>query len=237
MNVEPTGVVFYDTCQIQTDKCVGAEGNFITAVLVPPSMEQVSVCRSCLNEMVRGGQWSISGAWVDRMVKHWDIRVYSPENELSIVVDVKNKTEIDRRFLSRYHEGTQNAFDDSPAACLLLITPHQIFRWNKDSEVVNNPLSFIESNADSIIRYAESCDINFEELKVNDPQDFRFKRHDVMKKHFHFTQLVKNWLADIVDPESLRSAEYPPSILDRELLSKIHGGKVVGDEKFMGNDR
>ncbi|MBD2626143.1 hypothetical protein [Trichormus variabilis] len=61
--VEPSGVILKDICEIQTEKCVAKDSPAaITAVWYSPGRKQVNVCRSCLDEMVRRGEWEIKGA-------------------------------------------------------------------------------------------------------------------------------------------------------------------------------
>ena len=60
--VEPTGVVLKGVCQMQTPRCtVKAEGP-ITAVWGPPGRTQINVCRACLEEKIRLGEWEVEGA-------------------------------------------------------------------------------------------------------------------------------------------------------------------------------
>ncbi|MDD1417122.1 hypothetical protein MEN41_21720 [Dolichospermum sp. ST_con] len=61
--VEPSGVILKDICEIQTEKCVAKDlPAAITAVWYSPGRKQVNVCRSCLDEMVRRGEWEVKGA-------------------------------------------------------------------------------------------------------------------------------------------------------------------------------
>jgi hypothetical protein len=62
IKVEPSGVVMMDVCTVQTAKCTAREGSAITAVWAPPGRTQVNVCRECLEEKIRGGEWEVEGA-------------------------------------------------------------------------------------------------------------------------------------------------------------------------------
>lgn len=62
MKVEPTGVVMMGVCQVQTDKCTGRTPAPITAVWIPPGRRQMDVCRACLEEQMRKGEWEVEGA-------------------------------------------------------------------------------------------------------------------------------------------------------------------------------
>jgi hypothetical protein len=62
MIVEPTGVVFTGTCDVQTERCAAREHGPISAIWTIPQREQVNVCGACLPEMVRNGEWEIPGS-------------------------------------------------------------------------------------------------------------------------------------------------------------------------------
>jgi len=64
--IEPSGVVMIGECQVQTERCVAREPQPITAVWTVPCRTQVNVCRACLDEKVRTGEWCIEGARVRR---------------------------------------------------------------------------------------------------------------------------------------------------------------------------
>jgi len=81
MKVEPSGVVMIDICSIQTDKCVAKKPAPVTAVWSPPGRTQMNVCRPCLEEKIRAGEWEIQGARVEQRV---DVAVYSKEQQLQL---------------------------------------------------------------------------------------------------------------------------------------------------------
>ena len=60
--VEPSGVVLHGVCDIQTDRCTAKAGGAITAVWGPPGRTQINVCRACLEEKMRRGEWVVEGA-------------------------------------------------------------------------------------------------------------------------------------------------------------------------------
>ena len=63
MKVEPTGIVFVATCSIQTPRCTAIQPQPITAVWGTPRV-QIDVCRACLEEKMRLGEWQVEGARV-----------------------------------------------------------------------------------------------------------------------------------------------------------------------------
>ena len=62
MKVEPSGVVLTGVCSIQTDRCTAREAGPITSVWGPPGRTQINVCRACLEEKIRTGEWQVEGA-------------------------------------------------------------------------------------------------------------------------------------------------------------------------------
>jgi len=64
MQVEPSGVVMTGECDIKTDVCTARTAKPITAVWTPPGRTQVNVCRACLDEKIRTGEWQVEGARV-----------------------------------------------------------------------------------------------------------------------------------------------------------------------------
>lgn len=86
MRVEPTGVVFIGECEVQSPRCVALTPEPITAVWTPSQRRQVNVCRACLDEMVRAGQWEVASARLDRQ---YDVAVLDARHEPVLVVQVK----------------------------------------------------------------------------------------------------------------------------------------------------
>ncbi len=64
MKVEPSGVVMFGSCSVQTDKCVAREPAPITAVWSQPGRQQIDVCGACLEEQMRTDAWTVEGARV-----------------------------------------------------------------------------------------------------------------------------------------------------------------------------
>ena len=60
--VEPSGVVLKGICNIKTEQCTAKEEGPITAVWGPPGRTQINVCRACLEEKMRLGEWEVEGA-------------------------------------------------------------------------------------------------------------------------------------------------------------------------------
>jgi hypothetical protein len=62
MTVDPSGVVMFGKCEVQTARCVAKEDAPMTAAWTTPGRQQVAVCRACLDEQLRTGGWYIEGA-------------------------------------------------------------------------------------------------------------------------------------------------------------------------------
>lgn len=86
MRIEPSGIVMIGECEIQTPHCTALTHAPITAVWGSPGRRQIDVCRGCLEEMVRLGEWENPGA---RIPRRYDIAVYDKEERLQLVVEVK----------------------------------------------------------------------------------------------------------------------------------------------------
>lgn len=65
--VEPSGVVMKGVCSIQTPRCTAKIEGPITAVWGEPGQTQINVCRMCLEEKIRLGEWEVEGA---RLLPH-----------------------------------------------------------------------------------------------------------------------------------------------------------------------
>ena len=65
--IEPSGVTLKGVCSIQTERCTAKTEAPITAVWGPPGQTQINVCRVCLEEKMRLGEWEVEGA---RLLPH-----------------------------------------------------------------------------------------------------------------------------------------------------------------------
>ncbi|WP_420126407.1 hypothetical protein [Longimicrobium sp.] len=88
MKVQPTGIIFVAECDIQSDRCTARTSSPITAVWTTPGREQVNVCRACLEEMVRAGEWEITGA---RVSPRADLALVSPGGSPLLIVEIKRR--------------------------------------------------------------------------------------------------------------------------------------------------
>jgi hypothetical protein len=130
MYIEPSGVVFTGVCDIQTPVCRAREPAALTAVWGSPRI-QINVCGSCLNEMIRRGEWERSHV---RIPRRYDVAVYSPPGELSVIVQVQTNAPSDPAEASvwarRVHRNLRMAAAIAPAPFFFLVGyPEHLFLW------------------------------------------------------------------------------------------------------------
>lgn len=184
--VEPSGVILKDICEIQTEKCVAKDSPAaITAVWYSPGRKQVNVCRACLDEMVRRGEWEIKGA---RLKHYADIAIFDAEGKVKLIAEVKKislkeksaqrATEIRRNLL--VHSGIPNT------PFLLIAFPDNFYLWKEDTPDMYDRRADYNFNAkDTIETYANRNDISPQEMSSQE-----------------FEVLVSDWLKDLVNYNS-----------------------------------
>jgi hypothetical protein len=86
MTIETSGEILIGTCEIQTELCVARSSAPVTFVWIPPGRGQVRVCGTCLEEMVRNGEWEIPGA---RVNPRHDVVVLDRHGRPRLFIDVK----------------------------------------------------------------------------------------------------------------------------------------------------
>jgi hypothetical protein len=212
MKVEPTGVVLVDVCGVQTEKCVARNAASVTAVWTLPARVQVNVCRPCLEEQVRSGEWQIQGAKVERRV---DIAVYSADRKLVLVVEVKKKPKgkvITGRWAAQVHRNLLVHSGIPIAPYFLLVAPPDLmFLWERG----NSPDSEREPD----------FEVNAKELL--DPYVNRLSPlRGSMDEYYYSELVVSTWLKDLVDSEP-QSEAMPKWLQDSGLYAAIKTGTVV----------
>ena len=211
MRVEPTGIVLVDICTIQTEKCVAREQAPITAVWTLPGRVQVNVCRPCLEEQVRLGEWEIRGAKIESRA---DVAVYSPDNKLQLVVEVKKRpraqanlkdwaTKVRRNLVA--HSGIP-----STAYFLLVVFPDSLFLWkNIDAFDIEKAPDYEAGLPDGLKAY-------FNELPSSPDS----------ATGYHLEMVTTSWLRDL----ATSAWSNDPSLqwmYDSGLYEAIKNGEVV----------
>jgi hypothetical protein len=86
MKIETTGKVFTAACDVQSERCRARTPAPVTLVWTEPARERVNVCRPCLEELVRDGEWEIPGA---RLSPRHDVTVLDEHGDPRLLIDVK----------------------------------------------------------------------------------------------------------------------------------------------------
>ncbi|MBI2300122.1 MAG: hypothetical protein HYU66_14460 [Armatimonadetes bacterium] len=130
MRVEPTGVVFIGECEVQSPRCVALTPEPITAIWTSPARRQVNVCRACLDEMVRSGQWEVASA---RLQRRYDVAVLDARHQPVLVVEVKLRQMADAPLAAWARAVRRNliAHAGAPSApfFMLVLVPSHAFLW------------------------------------------------------------------------------------------------------------
>jgi len=182
MKVEPSGVVFDGICSIQSDKCVARELAPITAVWQYPGRNQINVCRPCLEEQVRSGEWEVEGARVEKRV---DVAVFSPDQKVQLVVEVKrspgDKKELKEWAIRIRRNLLSHAGIPSSRYFLLAALPDRLFLWAPQPTFDPNRAADYEVNAeDTLKEYLDSLSV----------PPHAIREHE-------YEHLVSSWLEDI----------------------------------------
>ena len=133
MKIEPSGVVLTGVCEVQTPVCQAVKPAAITAVWAVPARTQINVCRACLEECVRDGEWEIPGA---RIQQRADAAVYRPDGELMLVVEVKSNAPGDPHAAVQWAERVHRNLvlhSGVPGAPYFLLVgyPNSFFLWRQ----------------------------------------------------------------------------------------------------------
>lgn len=191
MKIEPSGVILKGICSIQTNKCVATQPAPITAVWTLPGRVQINVCRPCLEEQVRSGEWEIPGARIPRRA---DVAVFSPDRKLQLVVEVKksarakppvNKSAMEIRRNLYVHAGIPKA-----PYFLLAILPGSFYLWKESGAPAFDRPPDYEADANEILKPY------FDQLSVL-PE---------VANEFELEAAVSSWLSDLADAELANDA-------------------------------
>jgi hypothetical protein len=213
--VEPSGVILVDTCSIQTEKCVAKTPAPITAVWTLPGRVQVNVCRPCLEEQIRSGEWEVRGA---RVEKRADVAVYSPDNKLLLVVEVKKPPKkISKIWATSIHRSLL-AHAAIPVApyFLLAVPPDYLYLWKEGSN----------TNSERTPDYEIKATDLFSKYLDKTPSSL-----DRISEHYYLEYLVSRWLSDLVKSKSLPNSSSRQWLYDSGLYDAIKDGKVVMQAK------
>lgn len=208
IKVEPTGVLFVGVCDIQTEKCTARTAAPVTAVWPLPAREQINVCRSCLDEMVRRGEWQVEGA---RLRRRADVAVFDHAGNLQLVVEAKqakpgedtSKRAIQIRRNLLVHAGIpQTPF-------FLIAFPDHSYLWRRAfPDEYDRPADYHIDAQDIIQSYAKRHTTSIESLSG-----------------LEFEQLVSEWINDLINSED--ESHMPEWVKSSGLYQAIKDGATV----------
>jgi hypothetical protein len=194
MNVIPTGVIFYGVCQIASENCTAKEGGVVTAVQRLPVIEQVNVCKTCLDYQVRNREWNIEGAYVSGMKHQLDLAVVDNEGKVVIAIEAKLGKNINQQLATQIASQiiTREQMDNIPF--FFLVTPAYCYIW----KIVNGSLNDLQMiNIDSYIsEIYDKLGIKFEDSETNEYHKTQNTSLSKIKEHLFFERSVKYLLED-----------------------------------------
>ncbi len=216
MKVEPSGVVMMGVCDIQTPKCTAKELAAITAAWTSPGRSQINVCRECLEEMIRSGQWEIPNAKISR---HIDVAAVDPNNKLILAIEVKRRPLYDRNIdhsAKKIHRNllSHGAFPGLPFFMVVFV-PTPAFLWT--------PKSYLEPESQP-----EFCIDISEEIEeildtINESPD---ENPVIMEK------VVANWLEITISNMNKEEGYRPEWLVESALFEKLKEAKVFLEYKM-----
>ncbi len=213
MRIEPSGIVMIGECEIQTPFCMALTPAPITAVWGSPGRRQIDVCRRCLEEMIRWGEWENPGA---RITRRYDIAVYDKKERLQLVVEVKTRpdeiatkiedwaTRIRRNLIM--HSGIP-----SSVYFMLAVFPAPFYLWDQEDAPNAPPRHIIDATSELM-----AC------LDIAIGNEYRQQE-----------EAVSIWLRAVVNSisEAEGSTSRKNSIFQTEMYQAIQGGTVVTQAK------
>lgn len=208
MKVEPSGVVFVGSCDIQSKRCLAKVSGPVTAIWAPPGRSQVNVCHTCLDEQFRSSEWEIAGA---RIKQRADVAVYDPQGQLKLVVESKNiscplgangaSSSEEQAIQLRRHLLRHAGIPQTPY--FLLAFPNRFYFWSK-------------SDANAAADY-QNDSTNILNLHALDPDS----------SDYDLEMQIASWLKDIAGAETPATQIEPEWIVTSGLYNAIKGGTVV----------
>ena len=151
MKVDPSGIVTIGECDLRLPGCRALTPAPVMAILVSLGRElAATVCRSCLDEMVRLGEWEIPGA---KLSRRFDIAVYDKDERLQLVVEVKDypdKCEIGiEQWATRIRRNlVKHSAVPSYVYFLLAVYPAPFYLWLPDDASEAKPRYHVDVQAE-----------------------------------------------------------------------------------------
>jgi len=215
MRIEPSGVVMIGECEIQTPFCIALTSAPITAVWGSPGRRQIDVCRRCLEEMVRLGEWENPGAHISR---RFDLAVYDSAGFLQLVVEIKKRpyevatdlaswaTRVHRNLL--LHSGIPGS-----TFFMFAVYPGPFYLWQKSEAIGPDTPPQYTIDAQALLHDHQPPPSGGNEER-------------------RYTEMIYTWLLDLVQSQEAPGRDPSQNWLFQSgLLQAIRGGQVVKDTR------
>lgn len=208
MNIEPSGVLVVGICEIQTEKCTATTPAPITAVWALPPRRQINVCSSCLDEMVRSGDWQIGGA---RLKRRADVAVFDKYGNLQLVIEAKyikpDEDTPSRAIQIRRNLLAHSGLPDSPF--FLIVFPDHFYLWKKGlPDAYDRQADYAVYSEIFFKSFADKWRQSLENMSGNE-----------------FERLVSEWIKDL--SKSSDTSKIPDWAQASGLYDAIKNGSVV----------
>ncbi|MDR3557697.1 MAG: hypothetical protein P4L55_23315 [Syntrophobacteraceae bacterium] len=198
-------------CEVQTDKCIAKQPAAITAVWGTPGRKQINVCRSCLDEMVRSGDWEIEGA---RIAKHVDIVVYDENKNVTLVLEVKKRPahEPNIEDLAKRVRRNLLAHCAIPRSKFFIVAfyPSPFFLWSGEYLSEDAPPDF--------------------SFDVQQEIDSLLPKSSGMNEMRRYEYAIKEWVSALINRRT--QTEKSNWLYQSGLLDAISGGNVFADVEW-----
>lgn len=211
MKVEPSGVVMIGECDIRLPQCTATIPAPITAVFTSPNRKQVDVCRVCLENMIRDGEWEIAGA---RLNQHIDIAGYDARGTLQLIVEVRgrlNRQKPDVTQATRIHGNlvTHSAVPRS-RFFLLAFFPRPFYLWvDETSAAPDSPPDY-------------KFDVE------NDLLHYMIPAGTVTFEATDYSTAVEAWLTNVVRSGTPPDGQGSEWLFASGLHAALEGGTIIG---------
>jgi len=219
MKVETTGVIMLGICSVKTAKCLAREVAPITAVWIPPGRQQLNVCKACLEEKIRTGEWDVEGAKVKGMKRHFDVAVFNRHNDLVLVVEIKNKIGTSKSWAVNMYDKLLKYSSIPEVPYFMMMLPDKVYLWKSDK----GQLVHIFDTYNILKPYADLSDLKLSDVNTDNSDDFVHKKREVLQKHYNLQEICANWLESVAE-NGLKHTE--PEIAQTGLSESIRGGRV-----------
>src|ERR1041384_34002 len=205
--IVPTGVTMLGTCDIRTSRCIAREPSAVTVVFEDPQRNQINVCRPCLEEQIRSGEWRLIGARVRRRA---DIALYDSDRKLEVVVEVKRtavKSTSAMLAWSRRIAHQLFAYGALPSApfFMLIAFPRQIYLWKSEDAAKGRNPKFTAELDDSLGRFATE---------------------KTFESHFEMEKMAADWLRTIIRTSGAEDSPAAKLFTESGLSERLAGGSV-----------